>query len=76
MKRIWKIAITSTIKITKDFRVIAESDAWLVVDKPPHLEVHPSKPGRGFTLWDGLRGLLSYELANGGQVSIINRLDR
>ena len=46
------------------------------MDKPPHLEVHPSKPGRGFTLWDGLRGLLSYEIANGGQVSIINRLDR
>ena len=46
------------------------------MDKPPHLAVHPSRPGCGFTLWDGLRGLLSYELANGGQVSLINRLDR
>jgi len=64
------------MKITPDFSVVAESDEWIVVDKPPHLLVHPSKPGGGYTLWDGLRGLLSYELANGGQVSIINRLDR
>ncbi len=62
--------------INKDFRIIAESEAWIVVEKPPHLEVHPSKPGRGFTLWEGLREVLAYELANGGQVSIINRLDR
>jgi 23S rRNA pseudouridine1911/1915/1917 synthase len=27
-------------------------------------------------LWDGLRELLRYEIANGGQVSIVNRLDR
>jgi len=27
-------------------------------------------------LWDGLRDLLGYELLTGGQVSIINRLDR
>ena len=27
-------------------------------------------------MWDHLRGLLAYEIANGGQVSIINRLDR
>ncbi len=58
------------------FPVLAESAAWLVVEKPPHLEAHPSKPGRGGTLWDGLRALLAYEIANGGQVSIINRLDR
>lgn len=56
--------------------MLDESADWLVVDKPPFLQVHPSKPGRGFTLWDGLRGLLAYEIANGGQVSIINRLDR
>ena len=63
-------------KITKDFQIIAESEEWIVVDKPPHLAVHPSKPGRGFTLWDGLRELLAFEIANGGQASIINRLDR
>jgi 23S rRNA pseudouridine1911/1915/1917 synthase len=58
------------------FTVIDESANWLVVDKPPFLEVHPSKPHGRATLWDGLRALLAYELVNGGQVSIINRLDR
>jgi 23S rRNA pseudouridine1911/1915/1917 synthase len=47
-----------------------------VVDKPPFLEAHPSKPNGRATLWDGLRELLAFELANGGQVSLINRLDR
>jgi 23S rRNA pseudouridine1911/1915/1917 synthase len=56
--------------------VIAESADWIVVDKPPFLEAHPSKPNGRPTLWDGLRALLAYELVNGGQVSIINRLDR
>jgi 23S rRNA pseudouridine1911/1915/1917 synthase len=57
-------------------QIIAESEDWIVVDKPPHLEVHPSKPNGRLTLWDELRDLLAYELANGGQVSIVNRLDR
>ena len=57
-------------------RIIAETADWLVVDKPPHLEAHPTKPDGRFTLWDGLRELLAYEIANGGQVSLINRLDR
>ena len=56
--------------------MIAESADWLVADKPPFLEAHPSKPNGRQTLWDGLRALLAYELVNGGQVSIINRLDR
>lgn len=38
--------------------------------------MHPSKPSDVATLWHRLRELLSFELANGGQVSIINRLDR
>ncbi len=46
------------------------------MDKPPFLEAHPTKPGGARTLWDGMRELLAYEIANGGQVSIINRLDR
>ena len=46
------------------------------MDKPPFIEVHPSKPGGRPTLWHGLRELLAFELANGGQVSLINRLDR
>lgn len=46
------------------------------MDKPPFIEAHPSKPNGRATLWDGLRELLAFELANGGQVSLINRLDR
>ena len=57
-------------------RIVAETDDILVVDKPPFMQAHPSKPSDTATLWDELRGLLAYEIANGGQVSIINRLDR
>lgn len=60
----------------RELLIVAESADWLVVDKPAFLEAHPSKPNGRFTLWDGLRGVLAYELVNGGQVSIINRLDR
>ena len=62
--------------INRNFRVVAETDDWIVIDKPPHLKAHPSKPGGPYTLWNGLRELLAYEIANGGQVSIVNRLDR
>ncbi len=58
------------------FRVLDETSDWIVVDKPAHMLVHPSKPGGPFTLWNRLRELLAYEIVNGGQVSIINRLDR
>lgn len=57
-------------------RIVEETDDWLVIDKPPFMQVHPSKPQDTGTLWDELRQLLVYEIANGGQVSIINRLDR
>jgi 23S rRNA pseudouridine1911/1915/1917 synthase len=57
-------------------RIVQETDDFLVVDKPPFMLVHPSKPSDTRTLWDELRGLLAYEIVNGGQVSIINRLDR
>ena len=53
-----------------------ESDDFMLVDKPPHLLVHPSVPGNPPTLLDGLEALCIYELANGGQLSLINRLDR
>ncbi|HEY5893023.1 MAG TPA: RNA pseudouridine synthase [Chthoniobacterales bacterium] len=62
--------------IRQIFTVVDESEDWIVVEKPPHLLVHPTKPGGPFTLWNGLRQLLAFELANGGQISIINRLDR
>ncbi|MGB8167433.1 MAG: RNA pseudouridine synthase [Chthoniobacteraceae bacterium] len=57
-------------------RIIEETPDWIVVDKPPFIEAHPSKPNGRTTLWDSLRELLAFELANGGQVSLINRLDR
>jgi 23S rRNA pseudouridine1911/1915/1917 synthase len=47
-----------------------------VVDKPPFLLVHPTKPNSAPTLWKQLRELLAFEIASGGQVSIVNRLDR
>ena len=60
----------------RPIQVVAESDAWLVVDKPPFLLAHPSKPSDRLTLWDYLREFLAFEIACGGQVSLINRLDR
>ncbi len=57
-------------------QIIAESDDFIVVCKPAGIEVHPSRPNGRVTLWDELRELLVFEIANGGQVSIINRLDR
>ncbi|MFZ4483834.1 MAG: RluA family pseudouridine synthase [Chthoniobacterales bacterium] len=59
-----------------NFRVVAEAAGWIVVDKPAGLLTHPTRPDGAPTLWDGLRALLAYELANRGQLSIITRLDR
>jgi 23S rRNA pseudouridine1911/1915/1917 synthase len=56
--------------------VVAETEDYAVVDKPPFLLVHPTKPDGPRTLWDELRKLFAFEIANGGQVSIVNRLDR
>ena len=47
-----------------------------MVDKPPFLLVHPTKPDGARTLWKELRDLLAFEIAGGAQVSIVNRLDR
>ncbi len=58
------------------FKILGETPDLLAVEKPPFLLVHPSKPGGPITLWDRLKELLAYEIANGGQVSLINRLDR
>lgn len=60
----------------QDFKILGETPDLLAVNKPAGLLVHPTKPDGPRTLWDGLRDLLGYELANGGQVSLINRLDR
>ena len=48
----------------------------MVVDKPPFLLIHPTKPTGAPTLWRQLRELLAFEIAIGGRVSIVNRLDR
>src|SRR5207237_10491440 len=58
------------------FNVIDETDDYIVVDKPAFLLMHPTKPDGQPTLWKELRELLAFEIANGGQVSIVNRLDR
>jgi 23S rRNA pseudouridine1911/1915/1917 synthase len=60
----------------RDFTIIDETNDYVVVDKAPFLLVHPTKPGGASTLWKQLRELLAFEIANGGQVSIVNRLDR
>jgi len=46
------------------------------VNKPPFLLIHPTKPNGAPTLWKQLRELLAFEITSGGQVSIVNRLDR
>src|SRR5229473_1823964 len=62
--------------VDRDFRIIDETDDYIVVDKPAFLLTHPTKPDQRTTLWKELRELLAFEIANGGQVSIVNRLDR
>jgi 23S rRNA pseudouridine1911/1915/1917 synthase len=59
-----------------DFTIVAENEDFIVVEKPPFLLVHPTKPTGARTLWGELRQLLAFEIENGGQVSIVNRLDR
>src|SRR5437868_1569490 len=59
-----------------DFKIVAEHDDFLLVEKPAFLLVHPTKPTNARTLWGELKQLLAFEIANGGQVSIVNRLDR
>jgi 23S rRNA pseudouridine1911/1915/1917 synthase len=60
----------------RDFKISHETDDYIVVDKPPLLLVHPTKPNGAITLWAELRQLLAFEIASGGRVSIVNRLDR
>src|SRR3954466_6457587 len=58
------------------FSIVDEGDDFVVVDKPPFLLIHPTKPSHARTLWGELKELFAFEIANGGQVSIVNRLDR
>jgi len=68
--------MSKSVRVSRDFAIIDETDDYLVVDKPPFLLVHPTKPDGQPTLWKELRELLAFEIANGGQVSLVNRLDR
>ena len=58
------------------FNIIDETDDYIVVSKSLFLLTHPTKPSQQTTLWKELRELLAFEIANGGQVSIVNPLDR
>lgn len=64
------------IAVRADFTVLYEDDDVLVVDKAAPLLTHPTGDKNEPTLWHGVRELLSFELACGGQVSLVNRLDR
>lgn len=68
--------MSKSIRVSRDFAIIDETEDYLVVDKPPFLLIHPTKPDGQPTLWKELRELLAFEIANGGQVSLVNRLDR
>ncbi len=68
--------ISKSVVTSRDFKIVDETDEYLVVDKPPFLLAHPTKPDGTPTLWKELRELLAFEIANGGQISIVNRLDR
>jgi 23S rRNA pseudouridine1911/1915/1917 synthase len=59
-----------------EFQILDETEDFLVVDKPAGLLVHPTKPGGPRTLWNQLCELLGYEIATGGRISLVNRLDR
>jgi len=65
-----------SLQVVINFKVIAESDAWLVVDKPAPLIVHPANRKPEPTLLGGIERLLAFEIANGGCPAIVNRLDR
>jgi 23S rRNA pseudouridine1911/1915/1917 synthase len=70
------VSALADIRNDTNFAVLHETDDYLVVDKPAPLQIHPGAPNGARTLWHGLCDILAYEIANGGQVSIINRLDR
>lgn len=67
---------TCPVRAVCDFRVIDESDDWIVVEKPAPLAVHPANGKVEATLLGGLEELLMYERANGARLSILTRLDR
>jgi 23S rRNA pseudouridine1911/1915/1917 synthase len=65
-----------SLQVIMNFRVIDESDDWIVVDKPAPLIVHPANRKPEPTLLGGLEHLLTYEIENGACLGIVTRLDR
>ncbi len=64
------------IAVEADFAVLWEDDGVLAVGKAAPLLMHPTGEKNEPTLLHGVQELLAYELACGGQVSLVNRLDR
>ncbi len=65
-----------SLQVVVNFKVIDESDDWIVVDKPAPLIVHPANRKPEPTLLGGLENLLAYEIETGACLGIVNRLDR
>ena len=65
-----------SLQAVVDFKVLDESDDWIVVDKPAPLIVHPANRKPEPTLLGGIEQLLAYEIENGAHPAIVNRLDR
>lgn len=65
-----------SLQVVVNFKVIAESADWIVVDKPAPLIVHPANRKPEPTLLGGLEKLLAYEMETGACLAIVNRLDR
>lgn len=65
-----------SLQVVVNFRVIDETDDWIVVDKPAPLIVHPANRKPEPTLLGGVERLLAYELQTGAKLGIITRLDR
>jgi len=57
--------------INKELQVVREHSDWIVVNKPPNLLVHPTRPDGVLTLIDQVRERYPHET-----LAIINRLDR
>ena len=64
------------LQVVPQFKVIDESEDWIVIDKPAHLIVHPANSTDEPTLLGGLKKLLAFEIAAGGDLGIVTRLDR
>ncbi len=65
-----------SLQVVVNFRVVDETEDWVVVDKPAPLIVHPANNKPEPTLLGGLENLYSYEMENGACLGIVTRLDR